>query len=55
MSNFNFKAKNKDTGEVFDVIALDDYFGKHKYGYRVDSVVLDKERFEEVFEELNNK
>jgi len=33
MSNFIYKVKILRTGEIKEVYALDDYFGKHKYGY----------------------
>ncbi len=33
MSSYAFKAKNKETGEIISVWAIDDYFGKHRYGY----------------------
>jgi hypothetical protein len=33
MSSFKIKAVNKKTGELHDVWCLDDYFGKHRYGY----------------------
>lgn len=35
MSNFIIKAKKENTGEVFEVLAIDDYFGRHKYGYKI--------------------
>jgi len=33
MSSFKMKARNKKTGELHDVWCLDDYFGRHRYGY----------------------
>jgi hypothetical protein len=36
MSNFNCKVKIKATGEIKEVTALDNFFGKHNYGYRLD-------------------
>lgn len=35
MSSFEFKARKRKTGEVVTGIALDDYFGRHEYGYQV--------------------
>lgn len=35
MSSYIAKAKKKSTGEIFEVHCLDDYFGRHKYGYCV--------------------
>ena len=34
MNNYTIKAKRKTTGEVRDFTAIDEYDGKHKYGYR---------------------
>lgn len=42
MSNFKCKIKIKATGEIVEAEALDDYFGKHRYGYRT---IVDLERF----------
>ena len=36
MSNFEATCKNRKTGEISSVICIDDYFGKHQYGYKVD-------------------
>lgn len=33
MSDFKCKIKVKRTGEIKEVYAHDDYFGKHNYGY----------------------
>ena len=33
MSNYYLKAKNKETGDIVEFEAMDDYFGKHQYGY----------------------
>lgn len=54
MSNFNFKAKRLKTGEVCEVEALDDYFGRHKYGYVVGSTIYTEEGFAESFEQVNH-
>lgn len=54
MSNFKLTAKNKSTGEVVGVYALDDYFGRHKYGYRPENSqqIFDEESFWNHFEEV---
>lgn len=51
MSDFNFTAKNKKTGEIVEFTAFDDYFGKHKYGYRDNSKddVLNAREFDEMY------
>lgn len=33
MSNFKCEIKIKKTGEIKKVEALDNYFGRHQYGY----------------------
>lgn len=42
MSSYKLKARNKETGEIVDVLALDDWFGRHQYGYKplVDDVTV---------------
>ena len=52
MSSYQFKARNKKTGEVVSVNALDDYLGLHQYGYMIegDSEVLPVEVFDSKYE-----
>ena len=50
MSNFSFKAKNKITGELVHGEAIDDYFGKHSYGYSVGEKIYNQLEFNESFE-----
>lgn len=33
MSSFKAAARHKKTGELHAVWCIDDYFGRHKYGY----------------------
>lgn len=33
MSSFKMTAKHKQSGEIREIWCMDDYFGKHKYGY----------------------
>lgn len=35
MSSFKINAKCKETGSIFEVWCMDDYFGRHIYGYCV--------------------
>jgi hypothetical protein len=37
MSSYKLQAKNKNTGEIVTVCAIDDYFGKHNYGYAIEN------------------
>lgn len=50
MSNYYFEARNKATGETYSVLACDNYFGSHKYGYKVNGEVLNKEDFERLYD-----
>lgn len=34
MSTYNLKAKNKETNNIWEFTAHDNYFGSHKYGYQ---------------------
>jgi len=45
MSSYTFKAKHRKTDEEVPVDAMDDYFGKHQYGYQVGNEVLNEEDF----------
>lgn len=49
MSNYNFTAWNKVTGDKFEFTALDDYFGRHRYGYKLGDEILTEEAFEKQF------
>ncbi len=50
MSSFMMKAKHKETGEVADVFALDNCFGKHEYGYVIgDTAIADALREKEFY------
>ena len=58
MSSYYTKVKVKRTGEIIDVMALDDYFGSHKYGYKVDngrkkSPIYRESEIEEIKEDSN--
>ncbi len=52
MSSYSFKAKNKETGEIFEVRAMDDYFGHHRYGYKIDDHTMTEDYFNERYEEI---
>lgn len=56
MSNYYLKAKNKKTGEIKEFLAMDDYFGKHNYGYtdkiKQGEEVYDQYDFDELFEKV---
>lgn len=45
MSDYFFKAKNKKTGEVIQVTAMDNHFGHHRYGYKTGNRILTEEEF----------
>jgi len=52
MSNFNFTAKNKKTGEVVEVYAMDDHFGRHRYGYKIGDTILNDRDFNRMYERI---
>ena len=53
MSNFSFKAKHIATGKIVEVEALDDYYGRHEYGYRVGETVWAADEFDNFYKEIN--
>ena len=65
MSNFNLKAKNKQTGEIVDFHAMDNYFGHHRYGYEennntfysntLKNRVLKESEFDTLYEEVEDE
>ena len=38
MRRFKIQATNNITGALHDIWRIDDYFGKHKYGYVINGV-----------------
>lgn len=55
MSSFYVLAKEKATGKTSYIFCMDDYFGRHKYGYILNLgqenwSALTKEQFEEQYE-----
>lgn len=53
MSNYETKVRRKDTGEIINIMCLDDYFGKHNYGYQVpNKTVYREEEFWGLYEEI---
>jgi len=58
MSSFKVKAKHKATGEIHDVWCLDDYFGRHQYGYIPNvegSEALTQEQYSKTYEEIYDR
>lgn len=54
MSSYKLQAKNKKTNEIFTVHAIDDYYGKHKYGYSIvnGDTAYTEEQFNELYERV---
>lgn len=54
MSSYEMKARQKITGNVVTVLALDDYFGRRQYGYQPLGVgdVMREEEFYQWYEEV---
>jgi hypothetical protein len=51
MSSFQIKAKHKQSGEIREIWCMDDYFGKHKYGY-IPNIEGGSALAESIFHEL---
>lgn len=54
MSNFTFKAKQRWTGKIVEVTAIDNYFGKNIYGFSAqnDKRVYKHDEFTQKYERL---
>lgn len=50
MSNYFLKAKNKETGEVVEVAALDNHYGNHEYGYNINGSTCNQKVFDLLYE-----
>lgn len=58
MSSFQMKAKHRVTREVHDIWCLDDYFGKHQYGYihnEGERTVYNEETFNWLYEPIKEQ
>jgi hypothetical protein len=51
MSSFHFTARHKESGGVHEIWAVDNYFGRHEYGYIPNDPSNDKVLTEEQFEQ----
>ena len=49
MSSFGIRARHKVTGIIRNVGCIDDYFGKHNYGYLIDGCYLTEDQFYEQY------
>jgi len=50
MSNYQLIARDRITDEEFTVVAMDDYFGRHHYGYAIGEQILTEEQFHLAYE-----
>jgi hypothetical protein len=50
MSSYNLIARSRQTHNEVEVSALDDFFGRHKYGYQIYDAILTEEEFHEQYE-----
>lgn len=61
MSSYYINAKNKETGEEIRIAAIDDFFGKHHYGYipeyefgnPMPGTALTEEQFKQQYDRFN--
>lgn len=50
MSNYTIKAIYKPDGKQVEIEAIDDYYGRHQYGYRTpDGTVYNQDGFDLMF------
>lgn len=55
MSSFTIQARNKETGDLCEVDCIDDYFGRHQYGYIVNGGrAIQWETFDRMYEEVKS-
>ena len=55
MSSWIRDYRNKETGEVVEVFAIDDYLGAHIYGYKLPSgEVLTEDKFSALYEDVRD-
>lgn len=54
MSSFYMEVRDKNTGEILQAFALDDYFGRRKYGYIMPGrkEVMKEDEFFKLFERV---
>lgn len=56
MSSYMFMARKKSGGDVVKVFAIDDYFGRHKYGYEIPGgMVLTEHYFHRHYDEVKDR
>jgi hypothetical protein len=58
MSSYYTKVKIKKTGEIVDVLAIDDYFSRHEYGYKIADTVYHEyevEFLEDTIDKVSSK
>ena len=52
MSSYYLTVVNKETGELSHAQAIDDYFGPHRYGYKLGETVFTDESFWDKYAEV---
>lgn len=53
MSSFSIKARHKKTREMHEIWCIDDYFGRHQYGYIPNNpggVWMNEKEFKAIYE-----
>lgn len=56
MSNFTITLKHKVSGEIHKVAAIDNYFGRRVYGYRLpDGDICNADKLYELYEPINQQ
>lgn len=57
MSSYTENFRHKKTGAIHSVDCLDDYFGRHAYGYRVAALarIFREDEFNREYEKVSNE
>lgn len=57
MSTFNLRARHKESGTLHTVTAMDDYYGRHNYGYKIHETgdIYEEYWFNKYFERVEDQ
>lgn len=55
MANYKAKARNRKTGQTYEVVCFDGYFGWRQYGYCINDDVLTENVFNQIYDILEEE
>lgn len=55
MSNFTDKVIDKVSREIKTCVFVDNYFGRHSYGFVIEGEVLNTDEFEKRYDRVENQ